>query len=114
MSSVRYGDIARKFTTRYLQNRFNVMEYQEKRMITELFPLKNYIINEIMNDASQGNKFRRFYYNELDTVRIYFRNVSSYEVDLMLKEEKFDICYDGSSFVVRWLDETPANFNKLK
>jgi hypothetical protein len=105
MSGERLGDVARKLYTRWNHRQLTVLDYQEKTMIKALSGTKNYMMNEIFEDAMAGAKFRRFFYNELDTTHTYNRPIYNYEVSLMLKDENFDVVYEKDSFVVHWSKE---------
>ena len=105
MSSERLGDVARKLYTRWNHRQLRVVDYQEKNMIKALSGTKNYMMNEIFEDAMCGAKFRRFFYNELDTTHTYNRPIYNYEVSLMLKDENFGVVYEKDSFVVHWSKE---------
>jgi hypothetical protein len=97
----------------YVRNSYNkwhlrtntVLDYQEKNMIYELTLLKNHLTNEIIEDASCGSKFRRFYYNELDTSKLFYKSISQYHIDLIMKHEELDIKYEKDSFVLSWAPE---------
>jgi len=104
MSSERFGDIARKLYTRWSHRQLSVLEQQEKNLLRELSATKSYMMNEIIEDAMSGAKFRRFFYNELNTSNI-FKNIYKYEVDLMFKNENFDVVYEKDSFIVHWCKE---------
>jgi hypothetical protein len=105
MNSEKLGDLARKFYANWKHRQLNIVDVQEQNMIKTLGSTKNYISTEIINDAVLGNKFRRFYYNELDTTHTFNRPINTYEVKLMLRDENFDITYEKDSFVVRWEQE---------
>jgi hypothetical protein len=105
MSGERFGDVARKLYTRWNHRQLTVLDYQEKTMTKALSGTKNYMMNEILEDAMSGAKFRRFFYNELDTTHTFNKPIYSYEVGLMLKDENFDVVYEKDSFVVNWSNE---------
>jgi hypothetical protein len=105
MTGERLGDIARKFYTNWKHRQSSLLDIQEQNMIKTLGNTKHYISTEIINNAVDGNKFRRFYYNELDTTHTFNRPISNYEVKLMLRDENFDVIYEKDSFVVRWEPE---------
>ena len=105
MTSERLGDIARKFYTNWKYRQLSLLDIQEQNMIKTLSNTKHYISTEIINNALDGNKFRRFYYNELNTTHTFNRPINNYEVKLMLRDENFDVIYEKDSFVVRWEPE---------
>jgi len=105
MSSERFGDIARKLYTRWNHRQLSVLEQQEKNLLRELATTKTYMMNEILEDAISGAKFRRFFYNELNTSHTFNKPIYNYEVSLMLKDENFDVVYEKDSFVVNWTKE---------
>jgi hypothetical protein len=105
MNSEKLGDLARKFYANWKHRQLNIIDVQEQNMIKALTNTKNYIATEIINYAVDGNKFRRFYYNELDTTHTFNRPINNYEVKLMLRGENFDVTYEKDSFVVRWEQE---------
>ena len=105
MSSERIGDIARKFYTRWNHGQLSLMEHQEKSLYISLLPLKAYMMSEILEDSMSGAKFRRFFYNELNTVSKLDKQIYNYEVGLMLKDENLDIIYEQDSFIVNWSNE---------
>ena len=105
MSSEKFGDIARKFYTRWNHRQLSIMEHQEKMLLRDLLPTKTYMMNEILEDAMSGAKFRRFFYNELNTSHTFNRQIYNYEVNLILKDENFDVVYEKDSFVVNWSNE---------
>jgi hypothetical protein len=105
MSSERFGDIARKLYTRWNHRQLSVLEQQEKNLLRELATTKTYMMNEILEDAISGAKFRRFFYNELNTSHTFNKPIYNYEVSLMLKDENFDVIYERDSFIVDWTKE---------
>jgi hypothetical protein len=105
MSSERFGDIARKLYTRWNHRQLSVLEQQEKNLLRELATTKTYMMNEILEDAISGAKFRRFFYNELNTSHTFNKSIYNYEVSLMLKDENFDVIYERDSFIVDWTKE---------
>jgi hypothetical protein len=105
MSNERFGDIARKLYTRWNHRQLSVLEHQEKIMLRELSTTKSYIMNEILEDAISGAKFRRFFYNELNTSHTFNKPIYNYEVSLIFKDEKFDLVYEKDSFIVTWCNE---------
>ena len=74
-------------------------------LLRDLLPTKTYMMNEILEDAMSGAKFRRFFYNELNTSHTFNRPIYNYEVNLILKDENFDVVYEKDSFVVNWSNE---------
>ena len=105
MNSYSLGNLARLTYRKWLHHQLSVVNTQERNMIYELATTKNYITKEVLEEAAQGARFRRFYYNELHTSDLYYKPLSNYEVNLILKNEGFDISYESDSFVVRWLHE---------
>ena len=96
------GTLARNTYSKWLHHQTSVLSRQELNIMYELTKTKNYISKEILEQASQGAKFRRFYYNELDTSKLYYKPLSNYEIGLMLKNEELQITYDNDSFIVMW------------
>jgi hypothetical protein len=68
MSSERIGDIARKFYKSWHLRQLSLREHQEQNLLINLLPLKSYMMNEILEESMSGARFRRFFYNELNTV----------------------------------------------
>ena len=105
MSSERFGDIARKLYTKWKYHQLSILEHQEKTMLRELSNTKTYMMNEILEDATSGAKFRRFFYNELNTSHTYSKPINNYEVRLIFRDENFDVVYEKDSFIVNWCKE---------
>ena len=105
MNTLAYGNIARNIYTKWKHRQLSIVDYQENNMKKALLNTKMYMMNEICDDASQGAKFRRFYYNELNTIHTFNRPIYNYEVKLMLEDEGFEVLYEKDSFVVRWIQE---------
>jgi len=105
MSGERIGDIARKYYRSWHLRQLSLMEHQEKNLCTHLLPLKSYMMNEILEDSMSGAKFRRFFYNELNTVTRLDRQIYNYDVGIMLKDENLDVVYEKDSFIVHWSKE---------
>lgn len=105
MSSERFGDVARKFYNKWNTHQLGILQHQENNLIQNLHLLKGEIIQELLEDALQGAKFRRFFYSDLNSMNKYHKPICHYEVNLMLKDERFDIVYEKTSFVVKWEDE---------
>lgn len=102
----RLGDVARLYYNRWQHKQIGILCYQERNLYRSLYHLRGYIMDEILEEASSGARFRRFFYNELDTTHTYNHTVSVYEVHTMLNDEGFDITYEKDSFVVRWQPES--------
>jgi len=100
--SERIGDIARRFYMRWQHRNLTILQVQEKNLYNVLGNLRNHIFEEILEDASCGAKFRRFYYNDLNTTHKYTKPVNQYEIELMLKNENLNVSYEKDSFVVTW------------
>lgn len=105
----KFGDVARIFYSRWQHRQMSILELQERNTYNSLYNLHGYLMNRILEDASSGTKFCRFYYSELSSLNKYDKPISEYEVKIMFDEENFDVMYDGDSFVVRWAAE-----NELK
>ena len=105
MNSVPFGSIAKHIYSKWKHNQIGILEHQQKYMIFQLASTKNYIIHSILNDASEGAKFRRFFHNELDNTHSLKRTITNYEIQHMLDGEGFDVTYEKDSFVVSWVRE---------
>lgn len=105
MNSAPFGTIAKHIYNKWKHNQMGILEHQQKHMIIQLASTKNYIIHSILNDASEGAKFRRFFYTELDNTHSLNRTFSRFEIENILDGEGFDISYEKDSFVVRWVCE---------
>jgi len=102
MLSEKFGDVARTFYRKWNTRQLGILEYQQNQLLRSLHALKGEVIQEILEDALQGRKFRRFYYSELNSMNKYHKPVCQYEVNLMLKDDRFDIKYEKDSFIVTW------------
>lgn len=105
MSFKTLGQYARNSYSKWYHRTNSVLDYQEKNMTYELMLLKNYLTKEIIEDASCGTKFRRFYYNELDTSHLFYKPISQNHIETLMKNEELHVQYEKDSFVVSWAPE---------
>ena len=101
MSLQTLGNHARKTYIKWLHRENDILYIQQRKIILGLSITKGYITNAILEGASKGETFRRFYYNELDRSNLYYKPVSMFEIDTILKNEELNIIYEKNSFDVK-------------